>query len=61
MKGIVDVTENIKTKINGTQRSMWRFHGPPPKLTKELTHFKIIFTDKNKTHETSGLYFRYKR
>ena len=36
MKGIVDLEENIKTKKNISQRSMWKVHGPLLTLQKEL-------------------------
>ncbi len=45
MKGIVDVTENIKPKKRNSKIDMespWT----PPHPTKELTHFRIILTNK---------------
>ena len=48
MKGIVDVTENIKTKKNGTQRSMWRTHGPLLNLQKSLLILKLFLRIKIK-------------
>jgi hypothetical protein len=51
MKGIGEVTENIKTKKTELKdidaEITWT---TPPKPTKELSHFKIIFTDKNKNN-----------
>ena len=42
--------KNIKTKKKRNSKIDVEIPWTPPKPTKELTHFKIIFTDKNKNN-----------
>lgn len=48
MKGIVDITNNLKTKKTELKDIDVEITWSPSKPRNEITHFKIIFIDKNK-------------